>query len=286
MQRTGRSLATILATLVLCGAFRSEAAEPSEETIARGKALVVAGDCASCHTADPAKPFAGGKRIDTPFGGIYAPNLTPDRETGIRGWSDEDFLRALRQGVAPDGSRYYPAFPYPYFTKLVRDDILAIRAYLGTLEPVRNKVRPPELRFPYNFRVGMRLWNWLYLQPGFLMPDQAKGSEWNRGRYLVEGLGHCGACHTPKTWLGGDKRDQAFGGNRVDGVLSPRLDNAIGSGMKSWSVDDIEEYLRSGRNAKGQAGSTMSAIIANSTSRMNESDIRAMAVYLKSLPPR
>lgn len=132
----------------------------------------------------------------------------------------------------------------------------------------------------------MRLWNWLYLQPGFLMPDQARGAEWNRGRYLVEGLGHCGACHTPKTWLGGDKRDQPFGGNRVGGVLSPRLDNAIGSGMNSWSVDDIAEYLRSGRNGKGQAGSTMSAIIANSTSRMNEGDIRAVAAYLKSLPPR
>src|SRR3982751_6375456 len=124
MPRTGQSLATILTALVLCGAFRCEAAEPSEETIARGQALVVAGDCASCHTADPAKPFAGGKRIDTPFGGIYAPNLTPDRETGVRGWSDEDFLRAMRQGIGPDGTRYYPAFPSPYFTRLIRDDIL------------------------------------------------------------------------------------------------------------------------------------------------------------------
>src|ERR1044071_3263394 len=124
MQQSGRGLATILVGLLFCGAFRAEADTPAEEAIARGKALVVAGDCASCHTADPAKPFAGGKRIDTPFGGIYAPNLTPDRETGIRSWRDEDFLRALRQGVAPDGSRYYPAFPYPYFTKLIREDIL------------------------------------------------------------------------------------------------------------------------------------------------------------------
>ena len=116
MQQYGRSLAAILVGLLLCGAFRAEAATPAEVAIARGKALVVAGDCASCHTADPAKPFAGGKRIDTPFGGIYAPNLTPDRETGIRGWRDEDFLQALRHGIAPDGSRYYPAFPYPYFS--------------------------------------------------------------------------------------------------------------------------------------------------------------------------
>src|SRR5438132_3324453 len=127
MQQPGRSLATILVSLalglVLCGAFRANAAEPTEETIARGKALVVAGDCASCHTADPAKPFAGGKRIDTPFGGVYSPNLTPDRDTGIGDWSDADFYGALRFGADPDGSRYYPAFPYPYFTRLTRPDI-------------------------------------------------------------------------------------------------------------------------------------------------------------------
>src|ERR1700754_2515892 len=154
---------TILAGLLLCAALAAgaghaqlkiqTATQPSAETIARGKALTEAGDCASCHTADPARPFAGGRRIATPFGGVYAPNLTPDRETGIGNWRDEDFLRALRHGIAPDGSRYYPAFPYPYFTKLTRDDILAIRAYLGTLQPVRRAAQPPELLFPFNFRV-------------------------------------------------------------------------------------------------------------------------------------
>ena len=151
MQHSGRGLTAILFSLVLCGAIRSEAAEPSAETIARGQALVTAGGCAGCHTADPAKPFAGGKRIDSRFGGVYAPNLTPDRETGLGNWRDEDFVRALRQGIAPNGSRYSPAFPYPYFTKMIRDDILAIRAYLATLEPVRNKVPPPGIHFPFNF---------------------------------------------------------------------------------------------------------------------------------------
>src|SRR6202008_4509052 len=267
MQEPGRSLAAILVGLVLCGAVRCEAAEPSEETIARGQALVVAGDCASCHTADPAKPFAGGRRIPTPFGVVYAPNLTPDRETGLGGWRDEDFVRALRLGIAPDGSRYYPAFPYPYFTKLTRDDILAIRAYLATLEPVRKTVPSPELLFPFNFRVGMRLWNWLYLQPGIIMPDQSKGTDWNRGRYLVEALGHCGACHTPKNWLGADKRDQALGGSRVDGMFAPRLDGAARGGLKSWSADDIAEYLQSGRNVKSHAGQLMSEVVLNSTSK-------------------
>src|SRR5215475_13905940 len=284
MHQTGRRFATILVALVLCGAFRCEAAEPSEEIIARGKALVVAGDCAGCHTADPAKPFAGGNRIATPFGGVYAPNLTPDRETGIGKWSDADFLQALRHGVAPDGSRYYPAFPYPYFTKLIRDDILAIRAYLGTLEPVRKETPPPELLFPFNFRAVMRMWNWMYLEPGIIMPDQSKGTEWNRGRYLVEALGHCGGCHTPKNWAGADKRDQAFGGSRVDGMFAPRLDGAARSGLKSWSADDIAEYLRSGRNARSHAGQLMSEVVLNSTSKMSDGDVRAIAVYLKSLP--
>jgi mono/diheme cytochrome c family protein len=284
MQQTGLSLATIVVTLVLCGALRGEASEPSEETIARGKALVVAGDCASCHTADPAKPFAGGKRIATPFGGVYAANLTPDRETGIGSWSDADFLQALRHGISPGGSRYYPAFPYPYFTKLIRDDIVAIRAYLGTLEPVRKETPPPELLFPFNFRGVMRIWNWLYLQPGIIMPDQSKGTEWNRGRYLVEALGHCGACHTPKNWLGADKRDQALGGGRVDGMFAPRLDGAARGGLKSWSADDIAEYLQSGRNVKSHAGQLMSEVVLNSTSKMSDSDVRAIAVYLKSLP--
>ena len=143
MQGRHCAMRAILAIMLLCTAFslgRAQA-EPSAETIARGKALTDAADCASCHTADPAKPFAGGKRIDTPFGGIYSPNLTPDRDTGIGAWSDDEFYRALRQGVAPDGSRYYPAFPYPNFTKLIRDDMLAIRAYLATLTPFRNTRR-------------------------------------------------------------------------------------------------------------------------------------------------
>ena len=283
-QRTGRA---ILLLLLLCSALAAgeSAAQPSSaDTIARGKALVVAGDCASCHTADPAKPFAGGRRISTPFGGVYAPNLTPDSETGLGRWSDEDFVRALRLGIAPDGSRYYPAFPYPYFTKLIREDILAIRAYLGTLEPVRKATPPPELLFPFNFRVGMGVWNWLFLKPGIIMPDQAKGTAWNRGRYLVEGLSHCGACHTPKNFLGADKRGQAFAGNRVDGMFAPRLDGAERSGLKSWSADDIAEYLQSGRNAKSHAGQVMSEVVLNSTSKMSDGDIRAIAVYLKSLP--
>jgi mono/diheme cytochrome c family protein len=289
---------TILAGLLLCTALatgeghaQSKAelkaefkAEPTAEDIARGKALTDAGDCASCHTADPAKPFAGGKQIDTSFGGIYSPNLTPDRETGLGAWSDDEFYRALRFGVARDGSHYYPAFPYPNFTKLTRQDILAIKAYLATLTPVRNAPRAPELRWPFNYRVVMRGWNWLFFKPGIVMPDQQKSAEWNRGRYLVEGVAHCGACHTPKNIFGADKRGQAYGGGLVQGMFAPRLDGAERSGLKSWSVEDIAEYLQSGRNGRSHAGELMSEVVVNSTSKMSDADIRAIAVYLKDLP--
>jgi len=286
MGQRRRTTAVILATLLLCGAFaaRECRAEPSDDMVARGKALAIAGDCASCHTADPAKPFAGGKRIDTPFGAVFSPNLTPDRDTGIGGWSDDDFLRALRTGVSPDGAHYYPAFPYPYFTKLIRDDMLAIRAYLATLAPVANKAPPPELRWPLNYRVLMRAWDYLFFTPGIIQPDQGKSPQWNRGRYLVEGLAHCGACHTPKNVFGADRNDQAFGGNMVQGMFAPRLDGAGRSGLKSWSVDDIVEYLQSGRNGRSHAGPLMSEVVVNSTSKMSDTDVRAIAVYLKDLP--
>jgi mono/diheme cytochrome c family protein len=296
VQGPRRMMRTILARVLLCTAFAvgnvfavseghaQSKVEPDAEDIARGKALTETGDCASCHTADPAKPFAGGKRIDTPFGGIYSPNLTPDRETGLGAWSDDDFYRALRFGVARDGSRYYPAFPYPNFTKLTRQDILAIRAYLATLTPVRDTAPAPELRFPFNYRFVMRGWNWLFFKPGILMPDQQKSAEWNRGRYLVEGVAHCGVCHTPKNMFGADRRGQAYGGGRVDGMFAPRLDGAARSGLKSWSVEDITEYLQSGRNGKSHAGELMSEVVVNSTSKMSDGDVRAIAVYLKDLP--
>jgi mono/diheme cytochrome c family protein len=277
----------ILATLLLCSAFAAgpARAEPSPEDVAHGKALVEAGDCGTCHTADTAKPFAGGKRIDTPFGAIYSPNLTPDRDTGIGGWSDQDFYSALRYGMAPDGSRYYPAFPYPNFTKLTRDDILSIRAYLATLTPFRNTAPKPELRFPLNFRVLMRAWDYLFFKPGIFEPDQNKSAAWNRGGYLVTGLSHCGACHTPKNMFGADRRDVALSGGLIQGWFAPRLDGAARAGLKSWSVEDIAEYLQSGRNTKSHADGLMAEVVVNSTSKMSDGDVRAIAVYLKDLSP-
>ena len=279
-------LCTVLAVVLLCTAFAFSKAQagPSAAAIARGKALTDAAHCTSCHTADSSKPFAGGKRIEPPFGGIYSPNLTPDRDTGLGAWSDEEFYRALHDGVARDGSRYYPAFPYPNFTKITRDDVLAIRAYLATLTPFRNIRPPPELRWPLNYRVVMRGWNLLFFRPGIFEPDQQKSAEWNRGAYLVEGAAHCGGCHTPKNIFGADKRDRAYGGGLVQGWFAPRLDSAERSGLKSWSIDDIVEYLQSGRNGKSHAGGLMAEVVVNSTSKMSDADVRAIAVYLKDLP--
>jgi mono/diheme cytochrome c family protein len=274
---------------LLCTAFNPEPARaelpapPSADLIAKGKALTEAGDCASCHTADPAKPFAGGKRIDTPFGAIYSANLTPDLNTGIGRWRDEDFRLAMRYGVRPDGALYYPAFPYPHFTKLVRDDVFAIRAYLNTLEPVANTPPPSELRWPLNYRVLMRAWNYLFFKPGIFEPDQNKSAEWNRGGYLVEGLGHCGACHTPKNVLGAERQKARFTGSVVDGWFAPRLDGAMRGGLKSWSTEDIAEYLLSGRNGHSHADGPMADVVRNSTSKMSEADVRAIAVYLKDI---
>jgi mono/diheme cytochrome c family protein len=281
-------LHALLGAVVLCTAFawygRVWADPASMDTIARGKALVGAADCAGCHTADPAKPFAGGLRIDTPFGAITSPNLTPDRDTGIGAWSDDDFYRALHEGIAPDGSRYYPAFPYPNFTKISRDDVLAIRAWLATLAPVRNTPPPPQLRWPLNYRVVMRGWNWLFFKPGTFKPKPQKSDAWNRGAYLVQGVAHCGACHTPRNAFGARKRHQAYAGGLIGGWFAPRLDGAERGGLKSWSVDDIVEYLQSGRNARSHAGGPMAKVVVNSTADMSDEDVKAIAVYLKDLP--
>jgi len=287
VQKSFRPMRAISGVALLCTAFvgaGARADSPSAEIIAHGKALVDAADCASCHTADPARPLAGGKRIDTPFGGIFSPNLTPDRDTGLGAWTDDEFYRALHDGVARNGARYYPAFPYPNFTKITRADVLAIRAYLATLTPERNTVPPPQLRFPLNYRVVMRAWNWLFFKPGTFEKNPEKSDEWNRGAYLVEGAAHCGACHTPKNMFGADKRGRMYGGGLVDGWFAPRLDAAERSGLKSWSLDDITEYLQSGRNGRSHAGKLMAEVVVNSTSKMSDADVRAMAVYLKDLP--
>ncbi|HEX4150630.1 MAG TPA: c-type cytochrome [Steroidobacteraceae bacterium] len=250
--------------------------------IQRGRYLAVAADCNACHE-DPydGKPFAGGMAIETPFGSVLAPNITPDRDTGIGGWSEAQFEAAVRRGRRPDGKRLYPAMPFPYFVKMSPDDVAAIRAYLATIEPVRHAVKADQLPFPFSVRASMLLWDALYFADAPFAPDPTKSAPWNRGAYLVQGPAHCGACHTPKTALGGDKTASALQGYRIQGWFAPNLTNDRHNGLGDWSEADIVKYLETGHNRFDAASGPMADEVKNSSSLMSPSDLSAMALYLK-----
>ena len=254
--------------------------------IERGRYLTAAADCSSCHTTPGGAPFAGGRPIETPFGNILAPNITPDAETGIGAWSDADFDAAVRQGKRRDGTLLYPAMPFPSYAKMSRDDVRAIRAYLQTVAPAHNAVVADQLPFPFNIRASMLVWDALYFEQGEFKPDSAKSAAWNRGAFLVEGPGHCGACHTPKTLLGGDEKSQALQGYQIQGWFAPDITNDARRGLGDWSLDDIVAYLRSGHNRIAAATGPMAEEVALSSSRMTEADLAGIATYLKDQPAR
>jgi mono/diheme cytochrome c family protein len=254
--------------------------------IERGRYLAAAGDCAACHTADGGKPFAGGRPIPTPFGTIYSTNITPDKDTGIGTWSEEQFYRAMHEGIRADGKHLYPAFPYPWYTKLSRADVDSIKAYLDALPPVRQEARKPELPWPLSVREVLAGWNTLYFKKGQYRQDPKQSPEWNRGAYLVEGLGHCGACHTPKNLAGGMKTSQNLQGGYGENWYATSLTNDVRDGLGDWSLDDIVQYLKTGQNAKGAATGPMAEVIENSTQHLNDADLRAIATYLKSVGGR
>lgn len=257
----------------------------------RGEYLVAAGNCVSCHTTDDGSPFAGGLDFETPFGTIYSTNISSDPEAGIGQWTLEEFTAAMREGKRRDGKQLYPVFPYTAFTKVSDEDIADIYAYLKTVTPV--KYTPPEndLGFPYNQRWALGPWKTLYFDEERFEPQADQSAEWNRGAYLVEGLGHCGMCHTPRNFLGATDTDMAMTGGtymeRVEGKLSawsaPNLTSAD-SGLAMWSEDDITDYLKRGVGHRTGVFGPMNKVVVNSTRHMSEEDVRAMAVYLKSLP--
>jgi mono/diheme cytochrome c family protein len=253
--------------------------------VERGRYLVTLGDCAACHT-DPRRegPFAGGRRIETPFGYVAAANITPDRKTGIGSWSDEEFDTAVRRGVMPDGKRLYPAMPFVYFAKMTSEDVLSIRAYLKTVAPVERSVQSDQLPFPFKIRALLRLWDALYFNARGFTPDAVKPAAWNRGAYLVEGPGHCAACHTPKTYLGGDKQDQKLRGYSIQGWFAPDITNDEARGLGNWSLDDVSDYLKKGHNRFEGAAGPMAEEITNSSSKMRDADLNAIAIYLKGQP--
>ncbi len=277
------ALSITLALSISLATLGAAAAQDNQsfDRIARGRYLAVLSDCTACHTAPGGQPFAGGLGLQTPFGTIVTPNITPDPETGIGRWSDEDFVSAMHEGRGRGGKRLYPAMPYPAYTKMTRDDVLAIRAYLATVAPVNNRVVSNQLPFPLNVRLAMAFWNWRYFTPGRYQPDPQKSDDWNRGAYIVQGAAHCGTCHTPKTILGGDRRSRALTGATLQGWFAPNISPDPHKGIGGWSKDDIATYLKTGTNAWTLASGPMAEAITHSTSRMTDADIDAIATYLK-----
>ena len=273
--------------LALLAGTASRAQNPDKqsfEVIEHGHYMATAADCTACHTAPGGKPFAGGGALETPFGVLLAPNITPDVQTGIGGWTDDEFVNAVQNGVGHHGIHLYPAMPYPYYTKMTRADVLAIRAYLSTVQPVRNLVIANQLPFPFDQRESMVAWNGLYFTPGEFKPDPGKSEEWNRGAYLIEGVEHCGLCHTPKNAMGGDENSRSMQGSALQNWYAPNLTADSHIGLGDWSIDDIALYLKTGRNRFGLASGPMADAITHSLSHLADADIRAMALYLKSLP--
>jgi mono/diheme cytochrome c family protein len=273
--------------LLLLGNATARAQDPDKqsfEVIQHGRYMAIAGDCTACHTAKGGQLFAGGGALETPFGVLLAPNITPDLETGIGGWTDDQFVNAVQNGIGHSGIHLYPAMPYTYYTHITREDVIAIRAYLDTVQPVHNKVVANQLPFPFNQRETMIGWNALYFSPGEFKPDPSKSADWNRGAYLVEGAEHCGLCHTPKNTMGGVENSRAMQGSVLGNWYAPNLTGDRRVGLGDWTVEDIVLYLKTGRNRYDIASGPMAEAVTNSTSHLTDDDLRAIAVYLKDLP--
>jgi len=256
--------------------------------IEAGRYLTNAGDCISCHTNKGGKAFAGGLAVHTPFGIVYSPNITPDKETGIGKWSEQDFYNAMHLGKGNEGKHLYPAFPYPWYTKISRKDVDAIKAYLDTLTPVIQQNHANTLDWPVSWRSSMIAWNVLYFTAGSFKPDPKKSAQYNRGAYLVEGLGHCSQCHSPKNILGavGNGAKQLTGGyaDPKEHWFAPSLSGNLREGIGAWSVPEIVGYLKTGSNAKSATAGPMTEVVMNSTRYLSDTDLTAIAVYLKDMP--
>jgi len=253
--------------------------------IAQGAQLATMGNCQACHTAEGGRSFAGGRALGSPYGTFYTSNITPDPDTGIGRWSEQAFARALREGLDREGNHLYPAFPYEYYTRLSDEDIHALYAYIATREPVRAPNHPHELKAPFNSRALVGVWKALYFKPGAFQPDPARGAQWNRGAYLVNGLGHCSACHSPRNSLGAEKKDELFSGGDAEGWHGPAL-NARSPAPVPWTAEQLFKYLRTGLDdAHAIAAGPMEPVVRN-LGRAPEEDVRAMAAYLAALAGR
>lgn len=253
--------------------------------IERGRYLALAGDCKACHTERGGAEYAGGRGIPTPFGTFYSPNLTPDRETGLGDWTADDFWLALHEGRSRDGKLLYPAFPYTNYTKVTRADSDALYAYLRSLPPVQAPVREHELVFPYQYRLLLVGWRGLFFRPGVYEPDPARDADWNRGAYLVQGLGHCSACHEARNAVGAIQSADNPSGGLVLSWYAPSLRATAEASVAEWTEADVVALLGSGINAHASTVGPMAEVVYESLQHLVPDDLRAMSVYLRSLPP-
>ncbi|SFF25034.1 cytochrome c [Nitrosomonas sp. Nm166] len=278
------SLAFVSLTLVADAIANDPEYAREAQQLTRGAYLTRVGNCMGCHTAKGGQPFTGGRRLSTSFGIFVTPNITPDKETGIGLWSEEDFWQALHQGKSRDGRLLYPAFPYTEYTKVTRHDANAMFAYLQSLPPVSQSNPPNDIFFPYNFRPLLAVWRALYFKAGTYEPDQSQSEAWNRGAYLVQGLGHCNACHTTRNRFGASQ-DDALTGGQIMGMnwYAPSLSSKSEASSGEWTIEEITALLTTGINQRAVASGPMATVIRQSLQYLSSEDAHAMAVYLKSL---
>ena len=255
-----------------------------EQLMARGAYLARAGDCMACHTTRGGVQYAGGRALATPFGNVMSPNITPDKDTGIGAWSADDFWRAMHNGKSKDGRLLYPAFPYTNYTKVRREDSDALYAYLHSVPPQRQANLPHALRFPYNQQIALAAWRALYFKPAVHQDEPARSVEWNRGAYLVQGLGHCSACHSSRTTLGGSEEGLSGGLIPMLGWYAPSLTSNAEAGLGDWDTAHIVALLHTGVSPRATVFGPMAEVVRQSLQHLEVADVRAMAVYLKSLP--
>jgi mono/diheme cytochrome c family protein len=283
--------AALAALVALLGLTASALAGPSEpEQVKRGEYIFTTAGCYGCHTDEKrqGKPLAGGRRLETPFGTYVSPNITPDRETGIGAWSEAQFHDALRRGVDAHGANLFPVFPYTSYTGMSDADIADLYAYLRTQPPVRQENRPHEVSWPFSWRLPVGVWKLLFLKEGPLQPDPAKSAAWNRGRYLVDAVGHCGECHTPRNFLGARQQDRYLAGVRggPDGQNAPNITQDKETGIGGWTDEEIVALLKDGSTPDfDYVGSGMAEVVRNSTGRLTDQDLKAIVAYLRTVPP-
>jgi mono/diheme cytochrome c family protein len=278
-------LRQLLAAMLLGWVPVAAWADAQSDLVARGEYVTRAADCASCHTVPNGTPFAGGRAFTLPFGVLYSPNITPDQATGIAGYSDDDWVRMLHEGVGRGGKHLYPAMPYPSYTQMSREDALAVKAYLMGLAPVKASIPDNQIRFPFNQRWGMIFWNLVNNPDRRFEPDSSKSADYNRGAYLVNALGHCGECHTPRNFMMGLKDGKQFAGTEQEGWLAYNLTSDRTNGLGGWSDAQLEQYLSTGHgDGRGPASGPMAEAVGYSLRYLKPEDVHAMVVYLRGVP--